>query len=169
MNRWEWVKMGSINTWSYRRQQKARTSVQRSTLFCANIVKKDPGRARQNSQATAGTNFTKPGAHSNVDLCKGCLSYPDRVFTLPPPPCGSKCCVTGNTEWHVPICYSLKAPEVAGKMGRCMKLRTTWDAGLVVTVIALVLWCAILHNKVCWRNFNQFMFSVQLSYEKYQS
>ena len=37
-------------------------NVQRLTLFCANIVKKDPGRAGQNSLATAGTNFTKPGA-----------------------------------------------------------------------------------------------------------
>ena len=37
--------------------------IQRSPLFCANIVKKDPGRARQNSLATAGKNFTKPGAH----------------------------------------------------------------------------------------------------------
>ena len=43
--------------------------IQRSPLFCANIVKKDPGRARQNSLATAGTNFTKPGAHNKGDLC----------------------------------------------------------------------------------------------------
>ena len=34
-----------------------------------NIVKKDPGRARQNSLATAGTNFTKPGAQNKGDLC----------------------------------------------------------------------------------------------------
>ena len=27
------------------------------------------GRARQNSLATEGTNFTKPGAHNKVDLC----------------------------------------------------------------------------------------------------
>ena len=33
-----------------------------------NIVKKDPGRARQNSLATEGTNFTKPGARNKVDL-----------------------------------------------------------------------------------------------------
>ena len=33
-------------------------NIQRSTLFCANIVKKDLGRARQNSLATARTNFT---------------------------------------------------------------------------------------------------------------
>ena len=43
--------------------------LQRSPLFCANIVKKDPGRARQNSLATAGTNFTKPGAQNKGDLC----------------------------------------------------------------------------------------------------
>ena len=40
--------------------------IQRSPLFCAKhtVVKKDPGRARQNSLATAGTNFTKPGAQN---------------------------------------------------------------------------------------------------------
>ena len=43
--------------------------VQRSPLFCANIVKKDPGRVRQNSLATAGTNFTKAGAQNKGDLC----------------------------------------------------------------------------------------------------
>ena len=42
-------------------------TLQRSSLFCANTVKKDPGRARQNSLATAGTNFTKPGALSKVE------------------------------------------------------------------------------------------------------
>ena len=42
-------------------------SIQRSPLFFANISKKDPGRARQNSLATAGTNFTKPGAHNRGD------------------------------------------------------------------------------------------------------
>ena len=45
------------------------TYVQRSPLFCANTFKKDPGRARQTSLATAGTNFTKPGAHNKGDLC----------------------------------------------------------------------------------------------------
>ena len=44
-------------------------NVQRLTLFCANIVKKDPGRAGQNNLATAGTNFTKPGAQKKGDLC----------------------------------------------------------------------------------------------------
>ena len=34
-----------------------------------NIVKKDPGRARQNSLATAGTYLTKPGAQNKGDLC----------------------------------------------------------------------------------------------------
>ena len=43
--------------------------VQRSPLFCANIVEKDPGRARQNSLATAGTHFTKLRAQHKVDLC----------------------------------------------------------------------------------------------------
>ena len=45
-------------------------NLQRSPLFCANLVKRDPGRARQKSLATAGTNFTKPGAHTKVDLCR---------------------------------------------------------------------------------------------------
>ena len=34
-----------------------------------NIVKKDPGRAMQNSLATAQTNFTQPGAQIKGDLC----------------------------------------------------------------------------------------------------
>ena len=33
------------------------------------IAKKDPGRTRQSSLATAGTNFTKPGAQNKGDLC----------------------------------------------------------------------------------------------------
>ena len=38
-------------------------------MFCTNIVKKDPGRAKQSSLATAGTNFIKPGAQNKGDLC----------------------------------------------------------------------------------------------------
>ena len=34
-----------------------------------NTFKKDPGRTRQNSLATAGTHFTKPGAQNKVDPC----------------------------------------------------------------------------------------------------
>ena len=42
----------------------------RGLLYSAqNIVKKDLGRAREISLATAGTNFTKPGAHNKVDVC----------------------------------------------------------------------------------------------------
>ena len=42
----------------------------RGLLYSAqNIAKKDPGRARQSSVATAVTNFTKPGAHNKGDLC----------------------------------------------------------------------------------------------------
>ena len=48
------------------------SEIQRSSLFCTNIVKKDPGRARQKSLATAGTNFTKHGAQNNGDLCTCC-------------------------------------------------------------------------------------------------
>ena len=41
----------------------------RVLLYSApNIVKKDPGRARQNSLATAGINFTIPGAQNKGDL-----------------------------------------------------------------------------------------------------
>ena len=42
----------------------------RGLLYSAqNIVKKDPGRAKQKSLATAGANFTKPGAQNKGDLC----------------------------------------------------------------------------------------------------
>ena len=41
----------------------------RGLLYSAqSTFKKDPGRARQNSLATAGTNFTKPGAQNKGDL-----------------------------------------------------------------------------------------------------
>ena len=56
--------------------------VQRSPLFCANIVKKDPGKARQNSLATAGTNFTKPGAQNKGDLCTLKVILPYKTVTL---------------------------------------------------------------------------------------
>ena len=49
--------------------------IQRSPLFCGNIVKKDPGRAGQNSLATAGTNFTKPGVHNKGDLQLSVCKY----------------------------------------------------------------------------------------------
>ena len=35
----------------------------------------DPGRARQNSLATAGTKFTKPGGQKKVDPCRMIRSY----------------------------------------------------------------------------------------------
>ena len=43
--------------------------LQKSPLFCANIVKKNPSRAKETTLATAGTNFTKPGAQKKGDLC----------------------------------------------------------------------------------------------------
>ena len=55
---------------------KSNPDIQRSPLFCANIVKKDPGRARQSSVAAAGANFTKPGAHNKGDLCTGLKVFP---------------------------------------------------------------------------------------------
>ena len=58
--------------------------VQKSPLFCANIVvNKDPARARQNSLATAGTNFTKLGAQNKGHLCTvGLLSTITSVYFL---------------------------------------------------------------------------------------
>ena len=42
----------------------------RGLLYSAqNISKKDPGRVKQKSLATAITNFTKPGAQNKGDLC----------------------------------------------------------------------------------------------------
>ena len=49
--------------------------VYRGLLYSArNIVKKDPGRGRQNSLGTTGTNFTKPGAHNKGDLCSDSIT-----------------------------------------------------------------------------------------------
>ena len=42
------------------------------------IVKKDPGMTLQDSLATAGTNFTKPGAQNKGDLCKVEIPSTDR-------------------------------------------------------------------------------------------
>ena len=36
-------------------------------FIAQSIFKKDPGSARQNSLATAGRNFTEPGAQNKVD------------------------------------------------------------------------------------------------------
>ena len=42
----------------------------RGRLYSAqDTFKRDQGRAGQNSLATAGTKFTKPGAHNKGDLC----------------------------------------------------------------------------------------------------
>ena len=41
-----------------------------SSEVCTKIGKKDPGMAKQNSLATAATNFTKPGAQNKGDLCR---------------------------------------------------------------------------------------------------
>ena len=42
----------------------------RGLLYSAqSTFKQDPGRVRQKSLVTAGTNFTKPGAHNKGDLC----------------------------------------------------------------------------------------------------
>ena len=58
---------------SWKDNEKVCEGYRRSPLFCANIDKKDPGRARQNSLATEGTNFTKPGAQNKVDPCMAIL------------------------------------------------------------------------------------------------
>ena len=47
-----------------------------------NLAKKDPGRGRQNSVATAGTNFTKPGAHYLVVLSVHTFSLRSRAMLL---------------------------------------------------------------------------------------
>ena len=44
--------------------------IYRTWLYSAqDTLKKDPGRVRQNSLDTAGTDFTKPGAQNKVDRC----------------------------------------------------------------------------------------------------
>ena len=55
--------------------------LQVSLLSCANIVKKDPGRARQNSLAKAGINFIKP-----VKLMYGVrfMMHPGKFAVLKP-------------------------------------------------------------------------------------
>ena len=65
-----------------RKLHRSGLDVQRSPLFCANIVKKDPGRTRQNSLATAGTNFTKPGAHNKGDLCNKSAKWASILLNL---------------------------------------------------------------------------------------
>ena len=45
------------------------SQVQRSRKRFVNLAKQDPGRAKQNSQATAGTNFTKPCTSHFRGLC----------------------------------------------------------------------------------------------------
>ena len=57
----------------------------RDLLYSAqNIVKKDPGRNRLNSPATAGTNFTKPEAQNKGDHCRESCRRGGVVF---PPLC----------------------------------------------------------------------------------
>ena len=43
--------------------------LQRLAKKFANLAKQDPGRARQKSQARAGTNFSQPRTNSLADLC----------------------------------------------------------------------------------------------------
>ena len=67
------MKKGSIHI-GYPQKDQTPIGVQpltyRGRLYSAqSILKKDPGRTRQKSLATAGTNFTKPGVHDKVDLC----------------------------------------------------------------------------------------------------
>ena len=48
-------------------------------------IHRDQGRARQTSLATAGTNFTKPGAHNKGDLCTTflvCLVQERKVYVV---------------------------------------------------------------------------------------
>ena len=50
-------------------QRHDRYRLQRSTLFCANVVKEDPGRARQNCLATAGGKLHQTSSELKDDLC----------------------------------------------------------------------------------------------------
>ena len=54
------------------RQTEWRQCVQRPTKNCANLAKQDPSRARQKSQARAGTNFSHPRTSILADLCTVC-------------------------------------------------------------------------------------------------
>ena len=54
-----------------------------STLLCTNTLKKDPGRARQNSLATAGINFTKPEAQNKVNPVNPCKFGENKTQFLP--------------------------------------------------------------------------------------
>ena len=60
-------------TWSFNSTNLTRrhcSHIYRGLLYSAQSAKKkDPGRARQNSLAKAGTNFTKPGAQNKGNLC----------------------------------------------------------------------------------------------------
>ena len=50
---------------------KIRGFIYRGLLYSAqDILKKDPGRAKLKSLATAVANFTKPGAQNKGDLCR---------------------------------------------------------------------------------------------------
>ena len=59
---------------------------QDSEIKFAKLAEQDPGRARQNSQARAGTNFTKPHTSLISELCtkqsnrSGCAFYPVSIF-----------------------------------------------------------------------------------------
>ena len=66
---WKWWARGDAKT-AKAAKGPYLNDVYRGLLYSAqNIVKKDPGRARQKSLATAQTNFTKPGAQNKGDLC----------------------------------------------------------------------------------------------------
>ena len=57
------------NLFTWMHNWKSTTMYRGRLYFAQSLVKKDPRRTRQNSLATAGTNFTKPGAQNKGDLC----------------------------------------------------------------------------------------------------
>ena len=88
--------------------------IQRSPLFCANIFKKDPGRARQNSLATAVTNFFKTGAQNRVELSSPVndpLAHWCRGKAIPHVPVHVVCfdciCKNNNSKLRVPTAIEM--------------------------------------------------------------
>ena len=61
-------------------------TLQSSTLFCAKRDKHYPSWPGQTSLATAGTNFTKPGAQNKVDPCTESLTLHQFALILPVAP-----------------------------------------------------------------------------------
>ena len=64
-------KMGDLRWQIYFADDSQLKILQGPKKWFVNIFKKDPGRAQQQSQGTAGRNFTKPRTSHFFDLCIG--------------------------------------------------------------------------------------------------